>query len=79
MDKAAADLKNTDVRLKDTVTQVIHYNFIKIVPSIFIFLRIFAGSDISFWLLFQLRSSRNFCIDIVLLIIVLGIAAYLYK
>ncbi|CAN8270045.1 unnamed protein product [Cochlearia groenlandica] len=27
----------------------------------------------------QLRSSRNFCIDIVLLCIVLGIAAYLYK
>ncbi|GMN39117.1 hypothetical protein TIFTF001_008354 [Ficus carica] len=27
----------------------------------------------------QLRSSRNFCIDIVLLIIILGIAAYLYK
>jgi len=27
----------------------------------------------------QLQSSRNFCIDIVLLIIILGIAAYLYK
>ncbi|KAF7804472.1 syntaxin-71-like [Senna tora] len=27
----------------------------------------------------QLRSSRNFCIDIILLIIILGIAAYLYK
>uniref|UniRef100_A0A2P2LKZ3 Syntaxin n=1 Tax=Rhizophora mucronata TaxID=61149 RepID=A0A2P2LKZ3_RHIMU len=27
----------------------------------------------------QLRSSRNFCIDIVLLCIILGIAAYLYK
>ncbi|KAB2087293.1 hypothetical protein ERO13_A04G075100v2 [Gossypium hirsutum] len=47
VDKAAADLKNTNVRLKDTVT--------------------------------QLRSSRNFCIDIVLLCIVLGIAAYLYN
>ncbi|EXC16238.1 hypothetical protein L484_024410 [Morus notabilis] len=47
VDKAASDLKNTNVRLKDTVN--------------------------------QLRSSRNFCIDIVLLIIVLGIAAYLYK
>nr|KJB19326.1 hypothetical protein B456_003G095600 [Gossypium raimondii] len=47
VDKAAADFKNTNVRLKDTVT--------------------------------QLRSSRNFCIDIVLLCIVLGIAAYLYK
>ncbi|KAL9399139.1 hypothetical protein Peur_008100 [Populus x canadensis] len=47
VDKAAADLKNTNVRLKDTVN--------------------------------QLRSSRNFCIDIVLLIIILGIAAYLYK
>ncbi|GMI80982.1 syntaxin of plants 71 [Hibiscus trionum] len=47
VDKAASDLKNTNVRLKDTVT--------------------------------QLRSSRNFCIDIVLLCIVLGIAAYLYN
>ncbi|KAJ6913718.1 syntaxin-71-like [Populus alba x Populus x berolinensis] len=47
VDKAAADLKNTNVRLKDTVN--------------------------------QLRSSRNFCIDIVLLIIILGIAAYLYN
>ncbi|KAH9605303.1 hypothetical protein KSS87_013612, partial [Heliosperma pusillum] len=27
----------------------------------------------------QMRSSRNFCIDIVLLCIILGIAAYLYK
>ncbi|KAK4593786.1 hypothetical protein RGQ29_017753 [Quercus rubra] len=27
----------------------------------------------------QLRSSRNFCIDIILLSIILGIAAYLYK
>ncbi|RYR50880.1 hypothetical protein Ahy_A06g025882 isoform B [Arachis hypogaea] len=47
VDKASSDLKNTNVRLKDTVM--------------------------------QLRSSRNFCIDIVLLIIILGIAAYLYK
>ncbi|XP_011048568.1 PREDICTED: syntaxin-71-like [Populus euphratica] len=47
VDKATADLKNTNVRLKDTVN--------------------------------QLRSSRNFCIDIVLLIIILGIAAYLYN
>ena len=27
----------------------------------------------------QMRSSRNFCVDIVLLVIILGIAAYLYK
>ncbi|KAJ8427423.1 hypothetical protein Cgig2_013667 [Carnegiea gigantea] len=47
VDKATSDLKNTNVRLKDTVT--------------------------------QLRSSRNFCIDIILLCIILGIAAYLYK
>ncbi|KAJ6303714.1 hypothetical protein OIU77_017569 [Salix suchowensis] len=47
VDRATADLKNTNVRLKDTVN--------------------------------QLRSSRNFCIDIILLIIILGIAAYLYK
>ncbi|TXG58521.1 hypothetical protein EZV62_016350 [Acer yangbiense] len=47
VDRATADLKNTNVRLKDTVN--------------------------------QLRSSRNFCIDIVLLCIILGIAAYLYN
>ncbi|CAA6666081.1 unnamed protein product [Spirodela intermedia] len=42
VDKAASDLKNTNVRLKETVN--------------------------------QLRSSRNFCIDIILLCIILGIA-----
>ncbi|XP_074582843.1 syntaxin-71-like [Curcuma longa] len=47
VDKATSDLKNTNVRLKQTVT--------------------------------QLRSSRNFCIDIILLCIILGIAAYLYN
>uniref|UniRef100_A0A7N1A0U2 t-SNARE coiled-coil homology domain-containing protein n=1 Tax=Kalanchoe fedtschenkoi TaxID=63787 RepID=A0A7N1A0U2_KALFE len=47
LDKATTDLKNTNVRLKDTVN--------------------------------QLRSSRNFCIDIILLCIILGIAAYLYN
>ncbi|XP_050204134.1 syntaxin-71-like [Mercurialis annua] len=47
VDRATSDLKNTNVRLKDTLT--------------------------------QLRSSRNFCIDIILLIVILGIAAYLYN
>ncbi|XP_042504365.1 syntaxin-71-like [Macadamia integrifolia] len=47
VDRANADLKNTNVRLKETLT--------------------------------QLRSSRNFCIDIILLCIILGIAAYLYN
>ncbi|URE05672.1 SNARE domain [Musa troglodytarum] len=47
VDKANSDLKNTNVRLKQTVN--------------------------------QLRSSRNFCIDIILLCIILGIAAYLYN
>ncbi|KAI5345660.1 PREDICTED: syntaxin-71 [Prunus dulcis] len=47
VDRANADLKNTNVRLKDTII--------------------------------KLRSSRNFCIDITLLILILGIAAYLYK
>ncbi|XP_065857505.1 syntaxin-71 [Euphorbia lathyris] len=47
VDKASSDLRNTNVRLKDTVT--------------------------------QLRSSRNFCVDIILLCIILGIAAYLYN
>ncbi|XWS32152.1 hypothetical protein CRYUN_Cryun23aG0136500 [Craigia yunnanensis] len=47
VDRAASDLKSTNVRLKDTVN--------------------------------QLRSSRNFCIDIIPLFIILGIAAYLYN
>ncbi|KAA8516075.1 hypothetical protein F0562_019254 [Nyssa sinensis] len=47
VDRATSDLKNTNVRLKDTVT--------------------------------KLRSSRNFCIDIILLCVILGIAAYLYN
>ncbi|CAH8303008.1 unnamed protein product [Eruca vesicaria subsp. sativa] len=47
IDKAATDLKSTNVRLKDTVT--------------------------------KLRSSRNFCIDIILLCILLGIAAFIYN
>ncbi|KAK8914644.1 Syntaxin-71 [Platanthera zijinensis] len=47
VDRANADLKNTNVRLKETID--------------------------------QLRSSRNFCIDIILLCIILGIAAYLYN
>ncbi|KAK1293392.1 Syntaxin-71 [Acorus calamus] len=47
VDRATVDLKNANVRLKETVT--------------------------------QLRSSRNFCIDIILLCIILGIAAYLYN
>ncbi|KAF6173119.1 hypothetical protein GIB67_020711 [Kingdonia uniflora] len=47
VDRATSDLKSTNVRLKDTVT--------------------------------QLRSSRNFCIDIILLCVILGIAAYLYN
>ncbi|KAJ6804979.1 syntaxin-71-like [Iris pallida] len=47
VDRANADLKNTNVRLKETVN--------------------------------QMRSSRNFCIDIILLCIILGIAAYLYN
>ncbi|TVT98782.1 hypothetical protein EJB05_55871, partial [Eragrostis curvula] len=47
VDRANADLKNTNVRLKETVL--------------------------------QMRSSRNFCVDIILLCIILGIAAYLYN
>ncbi|KAK2987772.1 hypothetical protein RJ640_016367 [Escallonia rubra] len=47
VDGATADLKNTNVRLKETVTKI--------------------------------RSSRNFCVDIILLCIILGIATYLYK
>ncbi|CAI9277983.1 unnamed protein product [Lactuca saligna] len=47
VERAASDLRNTNVRLKDTVT--------------------------------KLRSSRNFCVDIILLCLILGIAAYLYN
>ncbi|XP_052174089.1 syntaxin-71-like isoform X2 [Diospyros lotus] len=47
VDKATADLKNTNVRLKETIT--------------------------------QLRSTRNFFIDIILLCVLLGIASYLYN
>ncbi|KAA8550420.1 hypothetical protein F0562_002104 [Nyssa sinensis] len=47
VDKATADLKRTNVRLKETVTKI--------------------------------RSSQNFCIDIILLCIILGIASYLYN
>ncbi|KAK4440757.1 syntaxin [Sesamum alatum] len=47
VDKNASDLRNTNVRLKETVIRV--------------------------------RSSRNFCIDITLMCILLGIAFYLYK
>ncbi|XP_024514955.1 syntaxin-71 [Selaginella moellendorffii] len=47
VDYANAELRTTNVRLKDTVN--------------------------------KMRSSRNFCIDIILLCIVLGIAGYLYN
>ncbi|KAK9185982.1 hypothetical protein WN943_026341 [Citrus x changshan-huyou] len=46
VDKATSDLKNNNVRLKETLLKV--------------------------------RSSRNFCIDIILLCVILGIASYLY-
>ncbi|RRT84572.1 hypothetical protein B296_00003223 [Ensete ventricosum] len=74
VDKATSDLKNTNVRLKQTLDQV-HFTTrcdIMYVES--------SSALISFTgFVFQLRSSRNFCIDIVLLCIILGIAAYLYK
>ncbi|XP_038680572.1 syntaxin-71-like [Tripterygium wilfordii] len=47
VDRATSDLKNTNVRLKETLV--------------------------------QLRSSRNFCIDIVLLCVLLGVASFLYN
>ncbi|CAH9138261.1 unnamed protein product [Cuscuta epithymum] len=47
VDKATYDLKNTNVRLKETITKV--------------------------------RSTQNFCIDIILLFVILGIASYLYN
>ncbi|KAL2471184.1 Syntaxin [Abeliophyllum distichum] len=47
VDRATTDLKNTNVRLKETI--------------------------------FKIRSSRNLCIDIILMCIILGIASYLYN
>ncbi|XP_020240221.1 syntaxin-71 isoform X2 [Cajanus cajan] len=47
VDRAAADVRNTNVRLKKTLTEI--------------------------------RSSRNFCIDIILLCVLLGIVMYLYN
>ncbi|XP_073157043.1 syntaxin-71-like isoform X2 [Henckelia pumila] len=47
VDKATSDIRNTNVRLKETVLKV--------------------------------RSTKNFCIDIILLCVILGIAAYLYN
>ncbi|XP_010520358.1 PREDICTED: syntaxin-72 [Tarenaya hassleriana] len=46
-DKAASDLKNTNVRLKQNLT--------------------------------KMRSSRNFCLDIILLCVILGIVSYIYN
>lgn len=46
-DRATSDIRNNNVRLKKTLTEI--------------------------------RSSRNFCIDIILLCIILGIALYLYN
>ncbi|KAK9279892.1 hypothetical protein L1049_013575 [Liquidambar formosana] len=47
VDRVTSDLKNTNARLKKTLT--------------------------------QLRSSRNFCVDIILLCVILGIVSYLYN
>lgn len=85
MDKASADLKNTNVRLKDTVNQVsVFAAFLSLQMHIRILLKIKNKNSLLLDLmhvlfLLQLRSSRNFCIDIILLCIILGIAAYLYK
>ncbi|KAJ8748996.1 hypothetical protein K2173_013436 [Erythroxylum novogranatense] len=82
VDRATSDLKNTNVRLKDTVNQVITFLFSCENSDHIIHLHLFSCPLLSFgcdWTLFQLRSSRNFCIDITLLCIVLGIAAYLYN
>ncbi|KAL0336889.1 UNVERIFIED_CONTAM: DnaJ protein P58IPK, partial [Sesamum calycinum] len=65
VDKATADLKNTNVRLKDTVISTTLSPIFAVFMELLVFL--------------QLRSSRNFCIDIILLCVILGIAAYLYK
>lgn len=89
MDKASADLKNTNVRLKDTVNQVsVFAAFLSLQMHIRVLFINKKNKKIKKSLLLdlmhvlfllQLRSSRNFCIDIILLCVILGIAAYLYK
>ena len=97
MDKATSDLKNTNVRLKDTVNQVTDNSifsnasvcvcvccvFVCVRPCVCVCERERERDSFTRFnrvlVLFQLRSSRNFCIDIILLCIILGIAAYLYK
>ncbi|WVZ07409.1 hypothetical protein V8G54_020755 [Vigna mungo] len=81
VDKASSDLKNTNVRLRDTVNQVfLTENLILKFSSVSNCISDEFYVEPYIVLVFiQLRSSRNFCIDIVLLIIILGIAAYLYK
>uniref|UniRef100_A0A0D9V482 t-SNARE coiled-coil homology domain-containing protein n=1 Tax=Leersia perrieri TaxID=77586 RepID=A0A0D9V482_9ORYZ len=61
-DGANTDLKNTNNRLKETVLQIVGPKYAFLSPHLY---------D-------PLRSNRNFCIDIVLLCVILGIAAYLY-
>ncbi|XP_027935771.1 syntaxin-71-like [Vigna unguiculata] len=81
VDKASSDLKNTNVRLRDTVNQVfLTENLILKFSSVSNCVSDEFYVESYIVLVFvQLQSSRNFCIDIVLLIIILGIAAYLYK
>lgn len=77
VDRATADLKNTNVRLKEAVHRVIKRRIIQPFGFLNIFPPVISCDGILF--LCQMRSSRNFCIDIILLCIILGIAAYLYK
>ncbi|WMV08650.1 hypothetical protein MTR67_002035, partial [Solanum verrucosum] len=66
IDNATSDLKNTwMLGLRTQLTRIVLLSFD--VP------------DLTSLFLFQLRSSRNFCIDIILLCVILRIAAYLYK
>lgn len=116
VDKAAADLKNTNVKLKETLIKVVTVTF----PCISIGILLYAGSALRrseqsniWWMVWegllptreghipgvtfllmsnehitelctcdlsveQMRSNRNFCVDIILIVIILGIGGYLY-
>lgn len=88
VDKATSDLKNNNVRLKETLLKVINQNgwfylnfLLFSVPWLIARYaeRLAWFQQMAFSLLFQVRSSRNFCIDIILLCVILGIASYLYQ
>lgn len=78
-DRASSEIRNTNVRLKKTLTQVMFLKVHQGKWKLYLMRLVWLVVLMKFLVLFQLRSSRNFLIDIVLLCIILGIASYLYK